>query len=113
MGRLIRAINTVNYPLGSSESLATLSSYNSFSELSESTDAEDVTAKIFRAVESLTMNSYDSTANLSSYWSAEGTSLAQMTFIRLFLQTLEEFSEVSTEGVRNEDSHGQPFMKFC
>ena len=105
-------MNTVSCPLGSSESLATLSSVSSFSEFHElNAHDEALTSQLFHAVEVLTLDAYDSSNNLQSY--AHDSSIHQMTFIRFLITALEEFNAIGTEDNIHSTEDTTSYRKFC
>lgn len=110
LGGLVRAMNTVSCPLGSSESLATLSSVNSFSELHDlNAHEEALSSQLFHAVEMLTLDAYDSSNNLQTY--PHDSSLNQMTFIRFVISALEEFNAIEDSSSSTEETNS--YRKFC
>jgi hypothetical protein len=111
------AVNTVGYPLGSTDSLATLGSCNSLTSMNDLSDYdmydEDLPMKVFHAVEALTMNSYDSSSNMNSFTTVETSpSVSQhLNFLRYFMMLLEEFN--MPEGASQDGEERQVFKKFC
>jgi hypothetical protein len=117
LGKLVMAVNTVGYPLGSTDSLATLGSCNSLTSMNDLSDYdmydEDLPMKVFHAVEALTMNSYDSSSNMNSFTTVETSpSVSQhLNFLRYFMMLLEEFN--MPEGASQDGEERQVFKKFC
>lgn len=99
----------MNYPLGSSDSLATLSSHNSFNELNEVDD--NVPMMIFNAVQELTLNSYDSSATLASQRAS--SEAQQVSLLMFFLRALEDFNTLVPDEVNTSDEDKQVLKKFC
>lgn len=110
----MRAVHSASYPLGSADSLATMSANTSFSDFNGLDASDDaISMKIFNAVQDLTLNSYVSSTNLAALEGSKAGTQRNVSFVMFFLKALEDFNALVPveEGADAEGRSGM--QKFC